>query len=252
MNATPVGALLLCRADPATVRFPARLLREPMALAPAGEGWSVLVPENSPWLEGGEPVDAVLGGWAAALSIGTGRPVLALWWDGDEAGFTMASGFRRPVGYIWFADGTPVGEDEAMRTFAARLGLDPVLDVQALEQLTVGDPESDARARLVGLAAVLTRHGLALPAGLAPGAPADALRTAAHAAAVEESAPAVRPEPPAGPHASWFRAAAAVQLAAGLALVAFGARRRSGGWAAAGAVLIVHGLVPPLRERLRS
>ncbi|MGW4575733.1 hypothetical protein ACWEM5_31700, partial [Streptomyces tendae] len=31
----------------------------------------------------------------------------------------------RPVGYVWLANGTPAGEDEAMRTFAARLGLDP-------------------------------------------------------------------------------------------------------------------------------
>lgn len=252
MDATPVGALLLCRAGPAAVRLPARLLRAPMALAPAGQEWSVLVPENGPWLEDGEPVDAVLGGWASALSIGTGRPVLALWWDGDGAGFTMASGFRRPVGFVWFADGTPVGEDEAMRTFAARLRLDPVLDVQALEQLTADDPASDATARLVGLAAVLTRHGLALPAGLAPGAPADALRAAAHAAAVEESAPAGRPEPPAGQHAARLWSAGAVQLAAGLALVALGARRRSAGWAAAGAVLIVYSLVPQVRERLRS
>ncbi|MGW7287655.1 hypothetical protein ACWGH4_19435 [Streptomyces sp. NPDC054847] len=252
MNATPVGALMLCRAEPAAVRLPARLLREPMVLAPAGQEWSVLVPEGSLWREGGEAVDAVLGGWAAALSIGTGRPVLALWWDDDGAGFTMASGFRRPVGYVWLADGTPVGEDEAMRTFAARLGLDPVLDLQALERLMLPDPQSDARTRLVGLTAVLTRHGLDLPGGLAPGTPADALRTAAHAAAVEETDSAGPPEPPAVRRASWLRAAGAVQLAAGLALVVLGARRRSGGWAAAGAVLIGHGLVPPVRERLRS
>ncbi|QIP84704.1 hypothetical protein GLX30_12415 [Streptomyces sp. Tu 2975] len=252
MNATPAGALLLCRAEPAAVRLPAHLLREPMLVAPAGQEWSVLVPEGRPWQEDGEAVDAVLGGWAAALSIGTGRPVLALWWDGDGTGFTMASGFRRPVGYIWLADGTPVGEDEAMRTFAARLGLDPVLDLQALEPLTAADPESDARVRLVGLTAVLTRHGLALPVGLAPGAPADTLRTAAHAAAVEETDSAGPPEPAARPRASRLRAAGAVQLAAGLALVALGARRRSGGWAAAGTVLIVQGLVPPVRERLRS
>ncbi|UYQ64345.1 hypothetical protein [Streptomyces peucetius] len=256
MNATPAGAVLLCRADLAAVRTPAaHLLRERMLLAPAGDGWSLLVPEGGPWQDGGEAVDAVLGGWAAALSIGAGRPVLALWWDDDGAGLTLASGFRRPVGYVWLADGTPVGEDEAMRTFAARLGLDPVLDLQALEPLTAEDRESDARARLIALTAVLTHTGLALPTGLVPGASAEALRTAAHAAAVEE-VPATRGprEAPAGgtsPGPSWHRAAGAAQLAAGVALVAWGVRRRSGGWVTAGAVLIAHGLVPLARERPR-
>ncbi|MRT44760.1 hypothetical protein FGX00_02710, partial [Xylella fastidiosa subsp. multiplex] len=89
--------------------------------------------------------------------------------DAERAGFTLASGFRRPVGYVWLANGTPAGEDEAMRTFATRLGLDPVLDLQALEQLTRADPEADSRARLRTLLAVLTRAGIALPDGLAPG-----------------------------------------------------------------------------------
>lgn len=40
-------------------------------LAPAGEEWSVLVPEGKPWLDGGEPVDGVLGGWASAVAVGT-------------------------------------------------------------------------------------------------------------------------------------------------------------------------------------
>lgn len=169
MTATSVGALLLCRADPETVRPLAHLLREPMLLTPAGDGWSAVVPEGKPWRsEGGEPVDRVLGGWATALAVGSAWPVLALWWDGDRSGYTLASGFRRPVGYIWLADGTPVGEDEAMRTFAARLGLDPVLDVQELEALTRPDPEADADARLRGLLSVLTRTGVSLPAGLTP------------------------------------------------------------------------------------
>lgn len=38
---SPAGALLLCRAEPETVRPVAHLL-----LAPAGDGWSVLVPEG--------------------------------------------------------------------------------------------------------------------------------------------------------------------------------------------------------------
>ncbi|NEE10612.1 hypothetical protein G3M58_29670, partial [Streptomyces sp. SID7499] len=184
MNATSTGALLLCRADPETVRPLAHLLREQMLLARAGEEWSVLVPEGKPWRSRGaeqdvEPVDRVLGGWATALAVGSTWPVLALWWDADRAGFTLAAGFRRPVGYIWLTDGTPVGEDEAMRTFAVRLGLDPVLDVQALEELTRPDPDADANARLRGLLAVLTRTGLTLPAGLSPGESADRLRSVA-------------------------------------------------------------------------
>ncbi|NUL27773.1 hypothetical protein, partial [Streptomyces lunaelactis] len=238
MNATSEGALLLCRAEPTAVRTPVHLLREPLLLAPAGEEWSVLVPEGKPWLDGGEPVDRVLSGWATALAVGANWPVLALWWDGDRAGFTLASGFHRPVGYVWLADGTPVGEDEAMRTFAARLGLDPVLDLQALEPLTRPDPESDARARLVGLIAVLTRAGVALPTGLTPGEPADRLRSVARAQgaeAVEWSGwrDAVRAEldvvedSALGP---WLRGPkarllSAAELAAGIPLAVWGARR---------------------------
>ncbi|MGW4161757.1 hypothetical protein [Streptomyces sp. NPDC004788] len=190
MNATQgprsAGALLLCRAEPEAVRPPAGLLREQLLLAPAGPEWSVLVPEGKPWLDDGEPVDRVVTGWATALAVAApGWPVLSLWWDRDRAGFTLASGFRRTVGYVWLADGTPVGEDEAMRTFADRLALDPVLDVQALEPLTRPDRDADAPARLVGLVAVLARTGLALPEGLSPGASADRLRSAAHARGAE-------------------------------------------------------------------
>ncbi|MEU5326034.1 hypothetical protein [Streptomyces parvus] len=271
MNATSTGALLLCRADPETVGPLAHLLREQMLLVRAGAEWSVLVPEGKPWRAGGaeqdaEPVDRVLGGWATALAVGSSWPVLALWWDADRAGYTLAAGFRRPVGYVWLTDGTPVGEDEAMRTFAARLGLDPVLDVQALEELTRPDPEADAEARLRGLLAVLTGTGLALPAGLSPGESADRLRSVAAVQrqvdrvewagwrdavrveldAVESSrvGPWVR-----GPRA---RAVAAVQLAAGLPLLLWGARRRSAGWAAAGAVLLAQGALGLAYERARA
>ncbi|MEU4919740.1 hypothetical protein AB0G29_10295 [Streptomyces parvus] len=272
MNATSTGALLLCRADPETVGPLAHLLREQMLLVRAGAEWSVLIPEGKPWRAGGaeqdtaEPVDRVLGGWATALAVGSSWPVLALWWDADRAGYTLAAGFRRPVGYVWLTDGTPVGEDEAMRTFAARLGLDPVLDVQALEALTRPDPEADAEARLRGLLAVLTGTGLALPAGLSPGESADRLRSVAAVQrqvdrvewagwrdavrveldAVESSriGPWVR-----GPRA---RAVAAVQLAAGLPLLLWGARRRSGGWAAAGAVLLAQGTLGLAYERARA
>lgn len=175
------GALLLCRARPESVVPAAQLLHEHMLLTRAGDDWSVLVPEGTPWLNGGEPVDRVLTGWATALAVGAPWPVLALWWDADRAGYILASGFRRPVGYVWLANGTPAGEDEAMRTFAGRLGLDPVLDVQALDHLTKPDRVADARARLRALLAVLTRAGVSLPEGMAPGEPADRLREAVRA-----------------------------------------------------------------------
>lgn len=228
-----------------------------MLLVPAGE-WSVLVPESTPWADGDEPVDRVLTGWATALAVGAPWPVLALWWDGDRAGFTLASGFRRPVGYIWLSNGTPVGEDEAMRTFATRLGLDPVLDMESLEQLTRPDSGADARARLSGLLAVLTRAGVELPAGLAPGDRADRLvesaRVQPHVRAIERTGwrEAVRAELDAvdasrlGTWLPWSgtplaRALALTQIAAGLPLTALGLHRRSAGWAAAGALLLAHG-----------
>ncbi|MEU1017008.1 hypothetical protein ABZ383_28220 [Streptomyces sp. NPDC005900] len=265
-RARRVGALLLCRADPDTIEPAAHLLREGMLLVPAGDGWSVLVPEGAPWSHGEEPVDRVLTGWATALAVGSGRPVLALWWDTDRSGYTLAAGFRRTVGYEWLAGGTPVGEDEAMRTFAARLGLDPVLDVQALEVLARPDPQADARARMLGLVAVLTRTGLALPAGLAPGEPAGRLREVARdqrgSRRVEWSGwrEAVRAEfdvVESGPLGTWVRgprarALAAAQVAAGLPLAAWAVRRHSGGWAAAAAVLLAQGALGLTYDRLRA
>ncbi|MFF2325342.1 MULTISPECIES: hypothetical protein [unclassified Streptomyces] len=273
MNATsPAGALLLCRAEPEAVRPVAHLLRERMLLAPAGDGWSVLVPEGRPWRDGGaggadtESVDQVVTGWATALAVGSSWPVLALWWDGDRAGTTLAYGFRRPVGYIWLADGTPAGEDEAMHTFAGRLGLDPVLDVQALEELTRQDPDVDARIRLRGLLAVLSRTGLALPPGLDPDTPGDRLYAAAgdrpeaepitwtgwreavkvELDAVESSrlGPWMR-----GPRA---RVLGGAQVAAGLPLALWGLSRRSGGWAFAGVLLTAHGSLGLAYDRFRA
>jgi hypothetical protein len=252
------GALLLCRAEPDSVAPAAGLLRERMLLTRAGEAWSVLVPEGGPWLRGEEPVDRVMTGWATALAVGAPWPVLALWWDADRGGYTLASGFRRPVGYVWLANGTPAGEDEAMRTFAARLALDPVLDVQSLDRLTAPDRSADARARLRGLLAVLTRVGLDLPAGLAPGEPADRLREAAR------DQPDARPIEGEGqrdtvrgeleavasrrltPWLPWSgdpkaRGLALAQMAVGLPLAAWGLRHRSGGWLTAGALLLAHG-----------
>jgi hypothetical protein len=262
------GALLLCRAAPESVALAARLLSEPMLLAGAGDSWSVLVPEGRPWRDGGEPVDRVLTGWATALAVGAPWPVLALWWDADRAGYTLASGFRRPVGYVWLANGTPAGEDEAMRTFAARLGLDPVLDVQALDHLTKADPGADARARLRALLAVLTRAGVSLPAGLTPGDPAARLREAAGAhqdtRAVERPGlrETVRTELDAvdssrlGPWMPWAgtprsRALVLAQVATGLPLTVWGVRRRSGGWIAAGLLLLGHGAAGVAYELMR-
>ncbi|MFE7752992.1 hypothetical protein [Streptomyces sp. NPDC057428] len=276
MTATSVGALLLCRADPQTVRPVAHLLREGLLLVPAGDGWSVLVPEGKPWRRdgaagaeaggGAEPVDRVVGGWATALAVGSTWPVLALWWDGDRSGYTLAAGFRRPVGYTWLADGTPVGEDEAMRTFAVRLGLDPVLDVQVLEGLTRADPEADADTRLRGLLAVLSRTGVELPPGLAPGESADRLRSVAgilpQAEQIEWAGwrDAVRVEldtVESGSLGPWVlgpraRAIAAVQVAAGLPLTLWGASRRSGGWATAGLLLLAQGLLGLAYDRFRG
>lgn len=234
--------------------------------APAGEDWSVLVPEGKPWLHGGEPVEQVVTGWATALAVpAAGRPVVAFWWDRDGAGFTLAAGFRRTVGYTWLAGGTPVGEDEAMRTFAARLALDPVLDVQALEPLTEPDPEADAPGRLLGVVAVLGRAGLALPAGLHPGESADRLRSVALAQGAEQLEgagwrDAVRAEldvvegGPLGPYLRGPRARVlgGAQLAAGVPLLLWGIGRRSGGWAAAGALLVAHGAFGLVYDRLRE
>ncbi|MER8224711.1 hypothetical protein ABTZ58_29840 [Streptomyces sp. NPDC094143] len=253
------GALLLCRAVPGAVAPVARLLREPMRLTRAGDDWSVLVPEGRPWRDGTEPVDRVVTGWATALAVGAPWPVLALWWDADHAGFTLAYGFRRPVGFVWLASGVPAGEDEAMRTFAARVGLDPVLDLQALEQLTKPDAAADAPARLRGLLAVLARVGVSMPPGFAPGVPADRLGEAA--AVLPDSLPVEWPglreavvergtveHSRLGPWLPWAggpraRALALAQVAAGVPLLAWGLRRHGGGWgwATAGALLLAHG-----------
>ncbi|MFI9614600.1 hypothetical protein ACIHCM_23535 [Streptomyces sp. NPDC052023] len=250
------GALLLCRAAPDAVAPVAQLLRERMALAGAGHDWSVLVPEGGPWLRGAEPVDRVLTGWATALAVGAPWPALALWWDPDGAGLALACGFRRPVGYDWLADGTPAGGDEAMRTFAARLDLDTLTDAQALGRLTRPDAEADAPGRLRALLALLTRAGVVLPPGLTPGAPTGHLLGAAQASpgartievpgrggtaaeAVADGGRLIACLPWSGdPRAS---ALALAQVAAGVPLAAWGVRRHSPGWTAAGLLLLAHG-----------
>lgn len=236
------GALLLCRTDPGSVAPLAPLLRERMLLTPAGD-WSVLVPEDAPWLRGCEPVDRVLTGWATTLAVGSGWPVLALWWDADRAGCTLASGFRRPVGYVWLADGTPAGEDEELRALAARLGLDPVADVEALDRLTVPEPGADACARLRGLIEVLTRAGVHLRDGLAPGEPPGRLREAAGAGADVRHVEDTGGDGGARGGTAPAHRLAVAELAVGVPVAAWGVRRRSAGWAVAGAVLTVHGVL---------
>ncbi|MFF0743888.1 hypothetical protein ACFYVL_26190 [Streptomyces sp. NPDC004111] len=263
------GALLLCRAPVADVRPAAHLLRERMLLAPAGDEWSVLVPEGKPWLAAGseyEPVDRVLAGWATALAVGSNWPVLALWWDPDRAGYSLAAGFRRGVGYEWLADGTPLGEDEAMRTFAVRLGLDPVHDMESLEALARPDEDADARARLLGLIAVLHRAGVALPPGLGPGESADRLREAARVGKDVETVEwagwrdALRVELDRVDHSplgTWVRGPkartiGAAHLACGLPLLVWGLRRGGAGWSAAGALLIAQGAAGLTYDHLRA
>ncbi|MET9389600.1 hypothetical protein ABZY20_04175 [Streptomyces sp. NPDC006624] len=254
---TGPGALLLCRAAPGAVAPVAHLLRAPMRLTRAGDSWSVLVPDGRPWRDAAEPVDRVVTGWATALAVGAPWPVLALWWDGDHAGFTLASGFRRPVGFDWLASGVPAGEDEAMRTFAARLGLDPVLDVQALDRLTKPDPAADAPARLRGLLAVLARVGVALPPELTLGEPAGRLMEAvAHRSHGLPAGRQGRRETVTarhtvdhtrlGPWMPWAggpraRALAFAQMAVGVPLLVRGLRQHAGGWTAAGVLLLAHG-----------
>lgn len=153
-----------------------------------------------------------------------------------------------------------------MRTFGARLGLDPVLDLQALTELTLPDAVADSRSRLLGLTAVLGRAGLVLPTGLTPGDPVDRLRSVAriHPATepIESSGwrDAVRAELDVFEESSlgpWLRgprarALGAAQLAAGVPLALWGLGRRSGGWTAAAALLLAHGALGLAYDRMRA
>ncbi|MFE6779436.1 hypothetical protein [Streptomyces sp. NPDC057702] len=333
------GALLLCRADPDAVRPSAGLLPTPLLLAPAGEGWSVLLPAEpeepptaplargdadrpAPPDAGTDPERGGLGdaaGLVGAVARATGRggterrppladadaladlartvaagepwPVIGVWWGPDGAGFTVATGFRRPLTFAWLADGAPAGDDEAASALIARLGLDPVLDGASLDELTRATPTSQApdgsgatdgarpgaagaaagpntvvQQRLVGLVAVLSRAGLRLPAGLTAGAPERRLHAALHAApgaevlvwrgwrdAVRAELNSLRDGPP-GP---WTRgprvtAVCAAQLAVGLPLAVWGLRRHRPGWATLGALLAVDGAAGLVSGRARE
>ncbi len=261
------GGLLLCRAEPLAVRSPAHLLRVRLLLAPAG-AWTVLVPEDKPWLTGGKSAAEVISGWGSAVAARTDRPVLGLWWEGGRAGFSLAGGFRRTVVQEWDAAGRPSGDPGAMRTLAARLGLDPVLDLEELERLTRPDagPGGDGPARLRALTALLTRAGLAVPPGLAPGEAADRLRASARMAPGAEALEwsgrrdalrARRDAVEAGPLGPWLRGPkarrlGAAQVAAGAPLLLWAARRRSPAWAAAGACLLAQGALSLAYDRARA
>ncbi|MBT2384625.1 hypothetical protein, partial [Streptomyces sp. ISL-11] len=173
------GVLLLCRAEPDRVRPSAQLLNEPLLLVPAGQGWSALIPGEDSWRSEGTHLSEATAGWAHALAVAEPWPVVGLWWDAGGAGFVVAAGFRRTVSYAWLADGTPAGDEAAMGALRSRLGLDPVLDGAALDELIRPDSDAGAAARIVGLIAVLGRTGLTLPPGLAPGVGAARLRAAA-------------------------------------------------------------------------
>ncbi|MCM9081777.1 MULTISPECIES: hypothetical protein [Streptomyces] len=267
MSRAATGGMLLCRAEPLAVRPPAHLLRVRLLLAPAGD-WSVLVPEDKPWRDGPESVAEVLSRWGSAIALGTTWPVLSLWWEAGRAGFALAGGFRRTAAYAWDPAGRPAGEPDAVRALSARLGLDPVLDLADLERLTrtSTDPAVDGEARLLALVALLTRAGLALPPGLAPGESADRLREAARVApgaeklewsgrrdAVRAGLDAVEQ----GPLGPWVRGprarlVGAAQVAAAAPLLAWAAHRRSPGWAAAGAVLLAQGAASLAYDRART
>ncbi|GHF51317.1 hypothetical protein GCM10010218_36080 [Streptomyces mashuensis] len=250
-HSRPAGALLLCRAEPGRVRPSAQLLREPLLLAPAGEGWSVLVPGEESWQAEGTSPAAVTAEWAHALTTAEPWPAVGLWWDDRGAGFVVASGFRRTAGYTWLADGTPRGEETALAALRSRLGLDPVLDAAAFDRLAEADPDADAAARIRGLIAVLARAGLHLPPGLAPGTSTAALRTAVGTApgvrAVEW--PGWREAVCAGPRA---RALSAAEIAVGAGLLLAGRRRARRGLAVAGAVLVADGVLTLAYDRWRA
>lgn len=113
---------------------------------------------------------------------------------------------------------------------------------------------------------MLGRTGVDLPPGLTPGEPADRLRSVAgvlpHAETVERGGwrDAVRVELDAvesGSLGPWMlgpkaRAVAGAQIAAGLPLTLWGARRRSGGWITAGLVLLAQGLLGLAYDRFRG
>jgi hypothetical protein len=266
------GVLLLCRARPDAVAPVVPVLRERAGLAEAGDGWTLLVPEGAPWRSGGETVERVATGWAYALAVGVSWPVLAVWWDADRCGCALASGFQRPVAYVWLANGTAVGEDEAMRTLGEGLGVargagagaevaqgagsggDEASGARgagagALLALTRPDPSVDGNGRLRGLVAVLGEAvGVRLPEGVVPGETAvgvglrDVAPEVGARGLAEAGEGAVVAVPGVG-----ARVVAVMQVGVGVPVVLWGVRRRRGGWVVAGVLLVVDGVVGGVR-----
>ncbi|MFF7149613.1 hypothetical protein ACFZAO_16290 [Streptomyces griseoaurantiacus] len=256
------GVLLLCRAGPDAVAPVVPLLRERTGIAGAGDGWTLLVPEGEPW-RNGETVERVATGWAFALAVGVSWPVLAVWWDADRSGCVLASGFRRPVPYVWLGNGTAVGEDEAMRTLGEGLGLGAGAGAGALLALTRPEPSVDGIGRLRGLLAALAGLGLRLPDGVAPGETVEGLREVVREV-VPEGAVRERVEMGGGVRAAGARAGAEaggsgvsggtgarvvawVQVGLGVPVLVWGVRRRRAGWVVAGLVLVGDGVVGGVR-----
>ncbi|MDQ0789137.1 hypothetical protein [Streptomyces sp. B3I8] len=251
------GVLLLCWARPDAVAPVVPVLRERVGLAEAGDGWTLLVPEGTPW-RSGETVERVATGWAYALAVGVSWPVLAVWWDADRCGCVLASGFRRPVGYVWLANGTAVGEDEAMRTLGEGLGVASGATtggVGALLALTRPDSSVDGGGRLRGLLTVLEEGvGVRLPEGVVPGERAEGVEGVRVREVVREVVPGVaargRAEGGGGGMAVpgvGARVVALAQVGVGVPVVVWGVRRRRGGWVVAGLLLVVDGVVGGVR-----
>jgi hypothetical protein len=236
------GVLLLCRARPDAVVPVVPVLRERVGLAEAGDGWTVLVPEGEPW-RGGETVERVATGWAFALAVGVSWPVLAVWWDADRCGCVLASGFRRPVGYVWLANGTAVGEDEAMRTLGEQLGVEEPEGAGALLALARTDSAVDGRGRVRGFVGVLEGVGVRLPEGMVVGEPLRrGLGEVVPGAAMGGVEPAVGAAVGSG-----ARVVALVQVGVGVPVIVWGVWRRRAGWVVAGVLLVVDGVVGGLR-----
>lgn len=254
MDATPTGVLLFCRADPDEAAAPARLLRERGVLAPAGAGWSLLVPEGRPWRDGSEPVERIATGWATALAVGGPWPVVALWWDRERAATPSRTGSAGP-------STTPGSRTAPPRARTRPCSPSPSASAStrsstcgtsrrspAPTRTPTPAPASSASSPCSAASGWSRRRGCgpARPPSACspPPGPAPARGTSRAATRATPYAPD-RPPGLDGPEAAAriLRAVAALQLAAGPPLLVWSLTRRAPapGWAAAGALLTVQG-----------